>query len=89
MIPHYKTTDIPVLFQNWYFTFFPVLPLIAPKTMKKRTATAGSQTVMPLGWKMQPPKHHLPSQSYHTIHKRTLQHHVQLIIIYMKKTSPF
>ena len=24
MIPQYKTTDIPVLFQNWYFTFFPV-----------------------------------------------------------------
>ena len=22
MIPQYKTTDIPVLFQNWYFTFF-------------------------------------------------------------------
>ena len=25
MIPQYKTTDTPVLFQNWYFTFFPVV----------------------------------------------------------------
>ena len=24
MIPQYKTTDTTVLFQNWYFTFFPV-----------------------------------------------------------------
>jgi len=44
---------------------------------------------MPLGWTMPPPKHHLPSQSYHTIDKRTLQHHVQLIIIYMQKFLHF